>query len=101
MNESGVMSLDDALALSEPMLEAARAGEWARVALLNEQCEALLSKGYPTDEEGHAGLLSLQACYEDLRSLTSAAREKTASDLGLHRQSHRALSAYLQTSDAS
>lgn len=99
MEHDELASLDAALRLSEHMLAAAHANEWSRVAALQADCDALLRTKFPATEAARERLFAVQQAYETLRSLTGAAREQTATQLAHHQQSHRAVSAYLHSSD--
>lgn len=96
MDDQRLAVLDQALSISEDMVAAANAGEWDRVSTLQNDCDACLRDGFPTNDAARERLLAVQEAYNTLRLLTYAAREKTADQLGQHRQSHRALAAYLQ-----
>lgn len=99
MDTRAIAPLDAALRLSEQMLAAANASEWDSLSALHDDCDALLRKELPAGDTTRAQLFSIQTAYEAVRLLTESARETTASQLGLHRQNHRALNAYLQSSD--
>jgi hypothetical protein len=87
--------LDRALTLGTNMLASAATGDWATVATLQAECDALIRKDRPTDEATRAALLTLQQQHGELIALAAKAREAVAVELGQHRRNHRAVSAYL------
>ena len=87
--------------LSVQMLEAAKTGDWTRVATLRPEYEDLLRRDHPANEAARSVLLGLQQQNQDLLDLAGHAREGIARELGRHCQKHRALNAYLVSSGAS
>jgi len=100
MSDSGHPDLDRALQLIGQMLDAARAGDWPRVTTLQPECDALLRRKYPVDESTRKTLLGLQSRYQNLSDLVAHARDGIAREIARHAQTHRALSAYLDSSAA-
>ncbi|MGH8157249.1 MAG: hypothetical protein ACREPQ_03965 [Rhodanobacter sp.] len=92
-------NLERALELSAQMLLAAQAGDWANVTTLQAQCDALLRCNHAGNDVTRTALLELQRQYRNVTGLAGQAREAIALELGRHRHSHRALSAYLVSSD--
>ncbi len=77
------------------MLEAAETGHWTGVVTLRSEYEDLLRRDHPANEATRQALLVLQQQNQDLLDLASHARAGIARELGHHRQTHRALNAYL------
>lgn len=92
--------LDRALQLAGLMLEAAQAGDWPSVATLQAECDALARHKYPADESTRKALLELQLQHGKLSGLVAHARDEIAREMGRHTHSHRALHAYLESSQA-
>lgn len=90
--------LAHALALGGQMLVAAEAGDWDRVATLQEACDACLRRAPGADAQARPTLLELQRQYRELGVLAGQARSAVAGELERHRHSHRALHAYLDSS---
>jgi len=100
MSDSSPPDLDRALQLIGQMLDAARTGDWPRVTTLQPECDVLLRRRYPAGESTRKALLALQAQYRNLSELVVQARDGIAREIGRHAQTHRALSAYLDSSGA-
>ena len=99
MDEAPHPDLQRALDLSARMLTAARAGDWAGATEHQGECDRLLRQA----TVNAAGLMALRQLYHDqqeLLGMASRARQATESDLLRQRVNHRAVSAYIKTSDA-
>ena len=81
--------------MSLQMLEAAETGNWAGVAALRLEYQDLLRREHPANEATRQTLLVLQQQNQELLELAGHARAGIARELGQHRQTHRALNAYL------
>ncbi len=82
------------------MLEAAQAADWPSVTTMQAECDALARRQYPADESTHKALLELQLQHEELSALVARARDEIAREIGRHSHTHRALHAYLESSQA-
>ncbi|MDE2307703.1 MAG: flagellar protein FliT [Xanthomonadaceae bacterium] len=100
MSDDRHPDLERALQLGGQMLDAARAGDWPRVTALQPQCDALLRRGHAADESARIALLGLQSQHQMLSELVAQARDGIAREIARHAQTHRALSAYLDSSAA-
>lgn len=99
MDEAPHPDLQRALDLSTQMLAAGRAGDWATATERQGECDRLLRQA----TVNAAGLMALRQLYldqQELLGMASRARQSTESDLVRQRVNHRALSAYIKTSDA-
>ena len=96
--DTGRAGLARALQLSGLMLEAAQAGHWEAMPVLQQECDALLRCEHPADEATRDTLHALQERHLKLLELAALARDAIGHDLGQHRRNHRALSAYLDSS---
>lgn len=98
IGDAGHAELDRALRLSAQMLDAAQAGRWETMPALQAQCDALVRGEHPADEATRSALQTLQERHLKLLELAGSARDAIGHDLGRHRHNHRALSAYLGSS---
>jgi hypothetical protein len=99
MSEAPHPDLQRALDLSGRMLAAARAGDWAAATEHQGECDRLLRQA----TVNAAGLMALRQLYRDqqeLLGMAAQARQATGGDLVRQRLNHRAVSAYIKTSDA-
>jgi hypothetical protein len=99
MDEAAHPDLQRALDLSSQMLASARAGDWTSATEQQGECARLLRQA----TVNAAGLMALRQLYldqQELLGMAAQARQATGSDLIRQRVNHRALSAYMKTSDA-
>lgn len=91
--------LEELLAISARMVDAARAGDWEAVTRCEAERSPLIS-GLSLAEPGVLGTFrALLGHTEEVRELAKQQRERLGEALGQHQQRHRALSAYLQAAN--
>jgi flagellar protein FliT len=93
------MMVDELLAISARMVDAAREGNWDAVAQLEAQRNPLIAGLSLGDPSALATFKALLVHTEEVRALAQQQRERLGDALGQHQQRHRALSAYLQTAN--
>ncbi|HEX7817093.1 flagellar protein FliT [Dyella sp.] len=91
--------LELAYELSLQALEAARMGDWERVQELTPQRDAQLRMGHPRDERSADIIRILIEHNAQLMDLADAARHEVNAQIQQQKYSHRALSAYIASSD--
>jgi hypothetical protein len=93
--------LERALQMGAQMLEAARRQDWAVVATLQPECDALIRRSDLAVANGYVleTLPELQRQHQSLLQMAGDAREAIVGELGRQQLSHRALNAYLDLSD--
>ena len=101
MIEQTHIPLELAYELSVRALEAARAGEWDRVHELTPQRDAQLKLGHPRDARSADIVRILIEHNAQLMDLAEQARDGVTQQMQQHKYSHRALSAYITSSDQS
>jgi len=99
MIEQTHIPLELAYELSIKALEAARAGEWDRVQELTPQRDAQLRMGHPRDERSADIVRILIEQNTQLMDLAEQARDMVNQQMQQHKYSHRALSAYIASSE--
>ncbi|PWK83084.1 flagellar protein FliT [Fulvimonas soli] len=95
MSAAGHAALEQALALSDSMLAAAREDRWDAVVELDGRRQPLLHAGHPRDPRSGSLLRQLLERNTELLALAGRAREAAAAALGRHSHAHRALRAYV------
>ena len=101
MIEQTHIPLELAYELSVQALEAARAGEWDRVQELTPQRDAQLRMGHPRDARSADIVRILIEQNAQLMELAEQAKGSVDQQMQQHKYSHRALSAYIASSDPS
>lgn len=99
MNNADHAGLDRALQLGAQMLDAASRRDWASVAALRPECDALIRQSDLTDDYAREALPELQRQHQGLLQMAGDARDAVVGELGRQQQAHRALSAYLDLND--
>ena len=99
MSAAGHAALEQALALSEAMLAAAREDRWDAVVELDGRRQPLLRAGPPHDRHSGSLLMRLLERNAELLALAGRAREAAAAALGQHGHARRALRAYVGLAD--
>ncbi len=100
MNAAAHAPLDQALQLGTLMLGAAQQRDWAIVASMSPDYDAAIREGVAGASVSHRLLQQIEQQHQQLVQLTTQAREGVAQELEQQRRSHRALSAYLDSSEA-
>lgn len=99
MIEPTHIPLELAYELSVKALEAARAGEWEHVQELTPQRDAQLKLGHPRDARSADIVRILIEHNAQLMGLAEQARASVNEQMQQHKYSHRALSAYIASSE--
>jgi Flagellar protein FliT len=99
MIEQTHIPLELAYELSVQALEAARAGEWDRVQELTPQRDAQLKLGHPRDARSADIVRILIEQNAQLLELAEHAKGSVDQQMQQHKYSHRALSAYIASSE--
>ena len=99
MIEQTHIPLELAYEFSVQALEAARAGEWDRVQALTPQRDAQLKLGHPQDSRSADIVRILIEQNAQLLDLAEQARGGINQQMQQHKYSHRALSAYIASSE--
>lgn len=99
MTEQTHIPLELAYEFSVQALEAARAGEWDRVHDLTPQRDAQLKLGHPRDARSADIVRILIEQNAQLMDLVERARGMVDEQMQQHKYSHRALSAYIASSE--
>jgi flagellar protein FliT len=94
-----VAGLQQAVQLTEQMLDAAREGDWQLATSLDSQRQPLLAAARQPDPQWHELLTTLHEQNQHLLTLAVGAREQVEQQLGQHRYNHRALNSYLASSN--
>jgi hypothetical protein len=99
MIEQTHIPLELAYELSVQALEAARAGDWNRVQELTPQRDAQLRLGHPRDSRSADIVRILIEQNAQLLDLAEQAKGGINEQMQQHKYSHRALSAYIASSE--
>ena len=99
MIEQTHIPLELAYELSVQALAAARAGDWDRVQELTPQRDAQLKLGHPNDSRSADIVRILIEQNAQLLELAEQARGSIDQQMLQHKYSHRALSAYIASSE--
>jgi hypothetical protein len=90
--------LQQALLLTEQMLDAAGVADWDLVASLDSTRQPLLAAARRPDPEWQEWLTALHQRNQQVLMLAASAREQVEQQLGSHRYNHRALNTYIASS---
>ncbi|MFA6230065.1 MAG: hypothetical protein WC617_07785 [Rhodanobacter sp.] len=99
MNGAAHAPLDQALQLGTLMLGAAQQKDWAIVASMSPDYDAAIREGASTATVSYSLLMQIEQQHQQLVQLTAQAREGVARALEQQGRNHRALSAYLDSSE--
>lgn len=91
--------LDQALQLGTLMLGAAQQKEWTIVASMRPDYDAAIREGASSASVSCSLLQQIEHQHQQLVQLTAQARDSVAHELEQQRRNHRALSAYLDSSE--
>jgi hypothetical protein len=89
-----------ALDLSARMIARAEAADWTGLEAERAACDQLIRQA-PLDASAMPALVKLQRDHDTLLALVQAGRAAVADNLDQHCSSHRAVTAYIATSDIS
>lgn len=90
--------LQQAMRLTEQMLQAAGASDWERVASLDSERQPMLAAVDKPDPQWREWLTALHQQNQQVLALATGAREQVERQLGRHRYNHRALNTYIASS---
>lgn len=97
MNDPGDLDLQQVLESGARMLEAAQAADWERVAGLQSVCADRARQPWPASMQTRDAFRLLQEQHLSVLALAAQAHENVGREMTSLRESHRALSAYLDT----
>ena len=100
MNGATHAPLDQALQLGTLMLGAAQQKDWAIVASMSPDYDAAIREGAAGEAVSLSLLQQIEQQHQQLVQLTAQARDGVVQALEQQRRNHRALSAYLDSSEA-
>ena len=97
MNDAADFDVQQVLQLGTQMLEAAQVADWERVAGLQSICADRVHQSWPASMQTRDAFRLLQEQHASVLALTAQAHEHIGRELSTLRESHRALTAYLDT----